>query len=120
MPNIIKADCGFDPHDMDAFQAVSVDSISDPEGFWLEGHKNMIVDLSAESGDVTIEDFNCMKPGMEYKIVATNGASTQHQLIFPSASTIYNGEITPANGMTILYRFFTDGQSIFCKREIYS
>lgn len=36
----------------------------------------MVVDLSAESADVTVVDFNCMKPGMEYKIVATNGAST--------------------------------------------
>lgn len=30
--NVMKADCGFDPHAMDAFKDVTVDAISDVEG----------------------------------------------------------------------------------------
>lgn len=120
MPNIIKADCGFDPHDMDNFKDVKVSDLIAEDGFDLTGYKNMAVDLSAESADVTVVDFNCMKPGMEYKIVATNGASTQNEIILPAGSTLYDGEVTKANGMTILHRFFTDNYSILCKREVYA
>lgn len=41
--NVMKADCGFDPHAMDAFKDVTVDAISDVEGFSLNGHTNMHV-----------------------------------------------------------------------------
>lgn len=54
MPNIIKADCGFDPHDMDNFKDVKVSDLIAEDGFDLTGHKNMVVDLSAESADVTL------------------------------------------------------------------
>lgn len=118
--NIMKADCGFDPHAMDMFADVKVDEINDPEGFDLSSHTNMIVNLAAESSDVTIEDFNNMRPGKVYMIVVENGASTQNQLILPEASTLYNGTITKANAMNIVYKFFTDGHSIYCDRAIYS
>lgn len=120
MPNIVKADCGFDPHDMDAYKEASAEAIKVEDGFDLTGYKNMIVDLSAEAADVTIADFNNMKPGMVYNIVVENGASTQNELVFPSSSTIYSGTITKANAMTVLYTFFTDGHSILCKREVYA
>ena len=80
----------------------------------------MIVNLAAESSDVTIEDFNNMQPGKYYMIVVENGASTQNQLVFPSASTLYSGTITKANAMNIVYKFFTDGHSIYCDSAIYS
>ena len=100
--NVMKADCGFDPHAMDAFKDVTVDAISDVEGFSLKGYTNMHVNLAAESSDVSIEDFNDMQPGKEYMIIA------------------YNGTITKANNMTIVYKFFTDGHSIYCSRAIYA
>lgn len=53
-------------------------------------------------------------------IVVENGASTQNQLILPEASTLYNETITKANAMNIVYKFFTDGHSIYCDRAIYS
>lgn len=117
--NICSADCGFDPHAMDKFEDVTVELINDPEGFDLAGHTNLHISLASEKGDITIEDFNNMQPGKEYVFVVANGANTQNQLIFPSRSTLYNGEITKANNMTIVYRFFTDGYSIYCNRAVY-
>lgn len=117
--NIMKADCGYDPHDMDKFEDVKVDDLNDVGGFDLTSHTNMIVNLSSEDSDVSIEDFNCMKPGKVYMIVAENGASTQNELVFPASSTLYNGTITKANAMTIVYKFWTDGHSIYCDRAIY-
>ena len=88
-------------------------------GFDLTSHTNMIVNLSAEDSDVSIKGFNCMKPGKVYMIVAENGRSTQNELVFPTSSTLYNGTITKANAMTIVYKFWTDGHSIYCDRAIY-
>lgn len=118
--NIMSADCGFDPHAMDKFENVSVDELTNVDGFDLSGKTNMVVNLSAESKDIEIEDFNCMQPGKVYMIIATNGASTKNQVQLPSASTLYNATITAANAMTICYKFWTDGSSIYCDRSIYS
>ena len=117
--NIMNADCGFDPHAMDKFEDLTVEVLNDPEGVDLRGHTNIHVSLAAESSDVSIEEFINMQTGKEYKIVAANGAGKQLQLLFP-ASTLYSGTITKANGMTILYTFFTDGYSIYCRREVYA
>lgn len=118
--NLHKADCGFDPHAEEKFEDLTVEVLNDPSGLDLTGHTNIHVSLAAEKSDVSIEDLECMVPGKVYKIVAANGASTKNQLIFPSNSTLYSGDIIPANGMTIVYEFFTDGYSIYCKRAIYS
>lgn len=117
--NIMKADCGYDPHDMDKFEDVKADDLSDVGGFDLTSHTNMIVNLSAEDSDVSIKDFNCMKPGKVYMIVAENGESTQNELVFPTPSTLYNGTITKAKAKTTVYKFWTDGHSIYCDRAIY-
>lgn len=120
MPNIIRADCGFDPSDVEKFEEVTVELLNDTSGLDLDGHRNMHVSLASESSDVSIEDFEHMKQGVDYTIVAANGAGTKNQLIFPSKSTLYSGDkITPANGMTIVYEFFTDGYNIYCSRQIY-
>lgn len=119
MNNLFKADCGFNPHAMDKFEDVTVELLNNPNGLDLNGHRNLHVSLASEDSDVSIEDFEHMVPGEEYIIVAANGAGTQNQLIFPSNSTLYNGDIVEANGMTIVYRFFTDGYSIYCNRAIY-
>lgn len=118
--NIMTADCGFDPHAMDKFEEVSVVELTNKDGFNLNSKTNMIVNLSAEDADIEIEDFNFMKPGKVYMIVATNGASTKNQVTLPAASTLYNGTITAANAMTVCYKFWTDGSSIYCDRAIYS
>ena len=89
----MKADCGYDPHDMDKFEDVKADDLSDVGGFDLTSHTNMIV--------------------------AENGASTQNELVFPASSTLYNGTITKAKAKTIVYKFWTDGHSIYCDRAIY-
>lgn len=61
-----------------------------------------------------------MLQGVDYTIVVANGASTQNQFIFPVNTTLYSGDtITPANGMTIVYEFFTDGYNIYCNSQIY-
>lgn len=120
MPNIIRADCGFDPTEVEKFEEVTVELLNDPSGLDLTGHRNMHVSLASETSDVSIEDFEHMKQGVDYTIVAANGAGTKNQLIFPSKSTLYYGDkITPANGMTIVYEFFTDGYNIYCNRQIY-
>ena len=119
--NVMCADCGFDPHAMDVFEDLTYEIITSGQySVDLQGRTNIIVSLADNGGsDVTIEEFINMQPGKEYKIVATNGASTANALNFP-ASTLYNGEIVPmTNGMTILYTFFTDGHSIYCRREAY-
>lgn len=118
--NIMTADCGFDPHAMDKFQEVSVVELTQEGGFDLSGKTNMIVNLSAEDADIEIEDFNFMKSGKVYMIVATNGASTKNQVTLPAASTLYNGTITAANAMKVCYKFWTDGSLIYCDRAIYS
>lgn len=119
-PNMLKADCGFNPADIEKFEDVTVEFINNPQGIDLTGHRNMHVSLASESSDVSIEDFENMVPGVDYTIVCANGASTQNQLIFPANSTLYSGTITPANGMTVVYEFFTDGYNIYCNRQIYS
>ena len=75
--------------------------------------------LAAESSDVSIESLENMKQGVDYTIVAANGATTQNELIFPQ-NTLYAGdEITKTNGMTIVYELFTDGYNIYCDRKVY-
>ena len=119
--NVMRADCGFDPHAMDVFEDLTDEIIN--EGNFsvdLQSRTNILISLADTGGsDITIEEFINMQPGKEYKFVATNGASTTNALTFP-ASTLYNGEIEPrTDGMTTLYTFFTDGHSIYCRREIY-
>lgn len=120
MPNIVCADCGFSPDFVQAFEDVTVELLNDPSGLDMKGHRNMHVSLASESGDVSIKDLEHLIPGVKYTIVAANGAGTQNQLIFPANSTLYNGTITKANGMTIVYTFFTDGYSIYCDRKVYA
>lgn len=120
MANIMRVDCGFDPTEAERFEEVTVELLNDPTDLDLTGHRNMHVSLAAEKSDVTIEDFECMLQGVDYTIVAANGANTKNQLIFPANTTLYSGDkITPANGMTIVYEFFTDGYNIYCDRRIY-
>lgn len=119
MSNIITADCGFDPHAFDKFQQVDVDVLNAVEGFNLLGIKNIHVNLANENSDVSVEEFINMKDGMEYIIVAANGAATSNQILFP-ASTIFNQAIEVKAGDTIVYKFFTDGQVIICNRQTYS
>lgn len=119
MPNIVRADCGFDPSDVEVFEEVTVELLNKPSGLDLKGHRNMHVSLAAESGNVTINELENMKQGVDYTIVAANGATTKNQLVFPD-NTLYSGdEITAANNMTIVYEFFTDGYNIYCDRRIY-
>lgn len=119
MPNVVKADCGFDPTDVEIFEEATVELLNDLSGLDLNGHRNMHISLAAETSDVTIAEFEHMKQGVDYTIVVANGATTKNQLIFPD-NTLYSGdEITPANNMTIVYEFFTDGNSIYCDRRIY-
>ena len=118
--NICKPDCGWDPDQrMKYTDEVTSQDLQAPGGFDLKGHTNMDVSLAAESGDVSISDFVNMVNGKVYTIVASNGASTQNEIDFP-ASTLYNGTITKANGMTVVYKFWTDGKNIFCDQKIYS
>lgn len=119
MPNLFQADCGFNPHSMDKFEDLTVELLNDPSGLDLHGHKNIHVSLAPEKSDVTIEEFINMQDGEEYIIVAANGATTANQLIFPQG-TIYNKPITVANGETVVYKFFTDGYTIYCEREVYN
>ena len=48
MPNIVRADCGFDPADAETFEEVTVELLNDPSGLDLNGHRNMHVSLAAE------------------------------------------------------------------------
>lgn len=47
-------------------------------------------------------------------------AQKQLEVKLPANTTLYNGTITKANGMTLVYRFFTDGISIYCHRGVYA
>ena len=38
MPNIMRADCGFDPTDVEKFEEVTVELLNDPSGLDLDGH----------------------------------------------------------------------------------
>ena len=119
MPNIMRADCGFDPADMEVFEEATVELLNDPSGLDLKGHRNLHVSLAAETSDVTINEIENMRQGVDYTIVVANGATTKNQLILPD-KTLYSGEeIEPVNGMTIVYELFTDGMSIYCDRRVY-
>lgn len=120
MPNIKNADCGFNPDDFRKFQIVKADDLKNPDGFDLAPYRCMRVDLSAETEDVQIADFNNMVNGVHYKLIAVNGASKKLQVILPADSTLYSEDITAENAMTVVYDFFTDGYSIYCERAIYS
>ena len=119
--NVMRADCGFDPHAMDAFEDLTDEIINNGNfSVDLQGRTNILISLADNGGsNVTIEEFINMQPGKEYKFVATNGATTANVLIFP-ASTLYSGKTDPMiDGMATLYTFFTDGHSIYCRREVY-
>ena len=77
--NIIAADCGFDPALIERFEDITVEFIRNDNGVDLTGHRNMHISLAAESGDVTINDFECMIPGVDYTIICSNGASTKNR-----------------------------------------
>ena len=120
MTNIKYEDCGFDTEEFGIFYQVDPSVLSNEDGYNLSHVKNMKVDLSKLSADLTISDFNHMKIGVHYKLIATNGVATKNQVIFPSKTTLYSGNIVSVNGMTVVYDFFTDGYSIYCERAIYS
>ena len=120
MPNIKNADCGFNPDDFGYFSIVEASALKDANGFDLTAHRNMRVDLSKESVDLQIVDFNHMVNGVHYTLIAVNGASTKNQIIFPTKTTLYSEDIVAENGMTAVYNFFTDGYSIYCERAIYA
>ena len=120
MSNIKYEDCGLDTEAFGIFYQVDSSVLSDEDGYNLSHVKNMRVDLSKLSADLTIYDFNHMKIGVYYKLIATNGAETKNQVIFPAKTTLYSGYIVAVNGMTVVYDFFTDGYSIYCERAIYS
>lgn len=120
MPNIKCADCGFDPEAFGTFKEVDAGILKDADGFDLSAYKNMRVDLSNESADIQIADFNHMKNGVHYILVAVNAAGKKLQVKFPANTTLYSEDIVAKNGMTIIYNFFTDGYSIYCERAIYS
>ena len=112
---------GSDQQATEEFEDMTDEVISNPFSVDLQGHTNILLNLTANGGsDFTIEGFVNMQPGKEYKIIATNEASTSNELFLP-ASTLYNSEILEKQGgLTILYTFFTDGHSIYCRREVYS
>lgn len=120
MPNIKYADCGFDPEAFGVFKEVDAGILKAADGFDLSAYKNMRVDLSNETADLQIADFNHMKNGVHYTLVAVNAAAKQLQVKFPTKTTLYSEDIVAENGMTIVYNFFTDGYSIYCERAIYS
>ena len=110
MPNVKNADCGFNPDDFGYFKVVSAEELKNADGF----------DLSAETADLQIVDFNHMVNGVHYTLVAVNASAKQYQVKFPANSTLYSEDITAEAGMTIVYNFFTDGYSIYCERAIYA
>lgn len=120
MPNIVCADCGFDPNAQKLVYEVDPEDMKEESGYNLKGITNMHVNLAAETEDLVIPDFNNMQNGKVYTLIAANGAAKQLQVILPANTTLYNGTITKANGMTIVYKFFTDGISIYCDRAVYS
>lgn len=120
MANLIKADCGFDPNAQKMVYEVDPEDMKVEEGYDLKGVTNMHVNLAAETADLEIKDFNNMVSGKMYTIVAANAAQKQLEVKLPASTTLYNGTITKANGMTLVYRFFTDGISIYCQRGVYA
>ena len=119
MANIFRADCGFNPENSKRFKSITAEEISAVEGMDLNGFTNMTADLSGETGDVTISKFVNMVNGKQYMIVATNGGSTQNGIVFPEGTLTY-GTVTKANGMTVVYTFFTTGETVYCNQAIYA
>ncbi len=120
MPNIKNADCGFNPDDFGHFKIVTAAELKTDGGFDLTAYRNMRVDLSAETVNIQIVDFNHMVNGAHYTLVAVNASAKKLEVLFPANSTLYSEDITAENGMTVVYNFFTDGYSIYCERAIYS
>ena len=117
--NIICADCGYNPDLRKKIKEVPVNDIIDENGFDLTGITNIHLNLAAEDADIKIKDFNNMESGKVYMLIASNGATTKNQVTFLTAPTLYNGDIVAENNMTIVYKFWTDGYSIYCDRAIY-
>ena len=63
----------------------------------------MHVSLAAESSNVTIIELENMKQGVDYTIVAANGATTKNQLVFHDNTLYYGDEITAVNNITVVY-----------------
>lgn len=127
MGNLYKADCGFDPaagskkffEEKNKFNFVDASVLKAATGWDVSENYNYYVDLSAETSNLTIASIKNMEKGKTYKLIASNDHAKQLAVVFPSIA-LYDGNITPADGMTIVYTFFTDGTNIFCHRSIFS
>ena len=97
-----------------AFSAneVAVSDIKAATGFDVSGGSFFTVDLSDESGDVTVASLVNMIPGKEYVFVAYNGAAKKYKLVFTGAK-LNPATLTLANGDTIVYKAITDGTKVF-------
>lgn len=120
-PNMFIADCGYNPiYQMDvheakkqAFVETTVAKLTAATGWDVSEGTNFLLDEPASAP--SIASIQNMIEGMVYKLVVINGASAQYAVTFPSG-TLYDGTITAANGMKVVYEFFTDGERIFCRR----
>lgn len=127
MANILCADCGFNPvpgaekaiNKRDEFVEVASSVVKAAGGWDVSKSNNYIVDLSDEAADISIASIEGAIDGRVYKLIATNAAAKKLQVTFPSG-TKYQGTITPANAMIVVYEFFTDGTTMYCRRAIFA
>lgn len=117
--NIMYADCGFNPQDAHRPVTVTADEISNVEGFDVSGLTVAIVDLSAETSNVSIEEFIGMVDGKTYTFVAVNGSTGTHGLTFPTGA-LTTGVLTITAGSTVVYKAWTDGYRLYVDGAVYS
>lgn len=118
--NYSKPDCGWNTYVHQQFKTVLAEDLANEDGFDLTNQTNMYCDLSDESTNVQIQSFKNMVNGKIYILGVKNGSAKQFEVLLPSGNSFFSSTITPANGMKIMYKFWTDGKSIFCDRAIYS
>lgn len=117
--NYARPDCGWDPYVHQQFKTVLAADLAGEDGFDLANQTNMHCDLSAESANVQIQSFKNMVNGKMYMLGVKNGSAKQLEVLLPSENSIFSSTVTPANGMKVMYKFWTDGENIYCDRAIY-
>lgn len=120
MPDIKRPDCGWVPGAAFIPDDVTAASVEDVNGFNLANKNVMFIDLTDEADSLTITKFVGYIPGKEYVIIIKNSPSKQLVINFP-AGTLINGEVTPANGMSVVYKFFIlDDGTVYMNQGVYA
>lgn len=113
MPNILKADCGFNPHDMEKPFPITVEQLG--KEFDISPYSVLVLDVTGETGPFDPVDFINLQEGMEYKLLLKGAASDKELLTFHDGwvTSSFVDNIAVLDGESFMYKFVRIGDKIY-------